>query len=851
MIDGKSGAPFARTPEFNNGNLLRRAIAGVIAAGALIAVSAVDARIVSVQMNAPTVAFGGFVFPGVGRYVKIVGVAYAEVDPADPRNSVIVDLNLAAPQPAGLVNNLPQPGKTASGKVGYTLNFYILKPENLANVSPSLVGYGKVMYEPPNRGGKTWTALARVSGGGNDPATITDTTILANSFLMPKGFTMVWSGWEPLTTNATLLSNLTQAISVPIAKNPDGSTITGPAYEYGSGSLNLNLTPASTTDKSTAKLTHRVHLNDPEVTVDPALWNYNAAGTALTLAAPGFIANDIYEFSYIAKDPEIAGLGFAAVRDFNSWIKYGTAGENNPLAGYVSRIYTEINSQPGRLLNDFRTFGFNEDESGRKVLDGIMNWISAGSGINMNYRFSQSGRTERNRQDHRYPENLFPFASVSTTDPYTGVTDSRYRKCQLTNTCPLGVEIYSANEYWVKSASLLHTTPDGSTDLPDSPYTRNYFMSSMQHGTGNGANRGNCQQFQNPLSSSVTQRALFLALDKWSTQGIPAPDSRVPRRDNGTMTLPASTGFPTSIPDPFGETPNGKVTYTGLKSTRFRWNMGADFYTTGIPTINPPVVSPGNYQFDPASTPFFSPDGHPVYPSFAPKTDSDGNDLAGVRLPDVTVPVATYTGWALRRGAQANDGCEGSGQWIPFAATAAARAATGDPRPSVQERYPSFADYDTKIQTAMSKMIQDRLLLCEDSVTELSRLRNLGVARGVPNPPASFPPYSFALANSSVGASPPALWPPNGKMVPVSLGVVAPDTCNVSCNITQITGTDGASAGDWQITGPMTANLRSDRSGKNKDGRVYTMQLACTDPATNLTSAKSVQVNVPHDQRKN
>jgi hypothetical protein len=279
--------------------------------------------------------------------------------------------------------------------------------------------------------------------------------------------------------------------------------------------------------------------------------------------------------------------------------------------------------------------------------------------------------------------------------------------------------------------------------------------------------------------------------------------------------------------------------------------MGADFYTTGIPTINPPVVSPGNYQFDPASTPFFSPDGHPVYPSFAPKTDSDGNDLAGVRLPDVTVPVATYTGWALRRGAQANDGCEGSGQWIPFAATAAARAATGDPRPSVQERYPSFADYDTKIQTAMSKMIQDRLLLCEDSVTELSRLRNLGVARGVPNPPASFPPYSFALANSSVGASPPALWPPNGKMVPVSLGVVAPDTCNVSCNITQITGTDGASAGDWQITGPMTANLRSDRSGKNKDGRVYTMQLACTDPATNLTSAKSVQVNVPHDQRKN
>ena len=485
--------------------------------------------------------------------------------------------------------------------------------------------------------------------------------------------------------------------------------------------MGLNLTPASTTDKSTAKLTHRVHLNDPEVTVDPALWNYNAAGTALTLTG-GFTANDIYEFSYIAKDPEIVGLGFAAVRDLNSWIKYGTAAEGNPMPNYVQRIYTEISSQPGRLLNDFRTLGFNEDESGRKVLDGIMNWISAGSGINMNYRFSQSNRTERNRQDHRYPENLFPFANVSTTDPHTGKTDSRYRKCQLTNTCPLGVEIYSANEYWVKSASLLHTTPDGSTDLPDSPFSRNYFMTSMQHGTGSGTSRGNCQQFQNPLSSNPVQRALFLALDKWATAGVPAPASRVPRLADGTMTLPANTGFPTNIPDPFGQTPNGKVTYTGLKSTRYRFNMGAGFYDTGIPTINPPVISAGAYQVDPPG-PAISVDGHPIYPSFAPKTDSDGNDIAGLKLVDVSVPLATYTGWALRAGAQANDGCEGSGQSIAFPRTAAERIATGDPRPSVEERYPTFDDYDAKVKAAMSTMIKDRTLLCEDSSAELLRLR--------------------------------------------------------------------------------------------------------------------------------
>ena len=135
----------------------------------------------------------------------------------------------------------------------------------------------------------------------------------------------------------------------------------------------------------------------------------------------------------------------------------------------------------------------------------------------MNYRFSQSGRTERNRQDHLFGENLFPFANVRTTDPFTGITASRYDACQITNTCAFGVEIYSANEYWVKTASLLHTQPNGSADLPDSPFTRNYFMSSMQHGTGNATNRGSCQQFGNPLNSAPVQRALFLALDPGPT----------------------------------------------------------------------------------------------------------------------------------------------------------------------------------------------------------------------------------------------------------------------------------------------------------------------------------------------
>jgi len=838
MIDGKSGAPFARTPEFNKRSMLRNAIVGSLAAGMLVVASASDARIVSVFMNPPTIAFGGFSFPGVGQYEKIVGVAYAEVDPADPRNAVITDINLASPQPAGMVNNIPQPGKTASGKVGYTLNFYILKPVNLANVSPTLVGRGKVMYEPPNRGGKTWTALGRVSGGGNDPATITDTTVLANSFLMPKGFTMVWSGWEPLTTNATLLSNLTQAVSLPIAQGPGGATITGPAYEYNTSASFGLAYPAASLDKSLATLTHRVHINDVPEVVPAANWQYNAAGTAVSpLGAGTSVANDIYEFRYTAKDPMIAGLGFAAVRDLNSWIKYGTAAEGNPLAGYVQRIYTEISSQPGRMLNDFRHLGFNEDDSGapgagRKVLDGIMNWISAGSGIGMNYRFSQSGRTERNRQDHLYMENLFPFANVATTDPFTGVTDNRYAKCQTSNTCPLGVEIYSANEYWVKTASLLHTTPDGSTDLPESPFSRNYFMTSMQHGTGNGANRGACQQFGNPLSSNPVQRALFLALDKWATQGIPAPASRVPKLSDGTLVLPQNTGFPLNIPDPFGQTPNGKVTYTGLKSPRYRYPVGESFYTSGIPA-NFPVYTPP-YEIN-VAVPTMTVNG-PLYPSFAPKTDSDGNDIAGVKLPDVVVPVATYTGWALRAGAQANDGCEGTGQWIPFAPNGAARAASGDPRPSVEERYPSFEDYDTKIKVAMTTMIKDRLLLCEDGASELARLRTLGTSRGVPS--GTGLPYSFALGVSTATATPASL-AANGNLQPITLSTSGPDTCSVSCGITAIAGTGGATSADWTFTpGTMNAMLRGTA------GRIYKVAMSCTDPATGQSGNKVITVSV-------
>jgi hypothetical protein len=638
------------------------------------------ARVTQITPDGPaTPAFGGMSFGTVGTYERVTGVAKGELDPTDPLNAVIVD-----------IQNAP---KNSRGMVEYSFNYYILKPTNLA------LGNQKMMYEPPNRGSKLFGGFAGIAGG-NDPASDTN----PNPFLMSQGYAMAWSGWDA-AAGPYAAGNLKAGIVLPVAKNADGSSITGPSYEYftgnGGSSLALNYVPANASDKSTAQLTHRVHLDDPPVVMDPSTWDYAANGKSVVLnGGAKFTSNDIYEFTYTAKDPTVNGVGFAAVRDFNSFLKYSAtddSGTPNPLAGHVQDIYTYTLSQPARLLNDFRHLGFNQDENGKKVFDGMLQWIGAGDGVNMNLRFSQPGRTERNRQDELYAEGVFPFANVTTTDPITGKTDSRLARCTASNTCPLAMEIYSANEYWVKAASLLHTTPDGLHDLGDSPYARNYFISSHQHGVGNGTSKGACQQLQNPLDSSTIQRALFVDLDQWATQGVTPPPSAVPRLDNGTLVNhdQASVGFP-NIPG---------VTFTGLKTTRYRYNYGPRF-DQGIMDIDPPLhFSP--YEDNPANG--------PIYPSWVPKTDSDGNDIAGIRLPGVSAPLATYTGWALRAGPQANDGCEGSGQMIPFAATKAQRLATGDPRPSVEERYPNHGAYVSAVSHAVNDLVQRRLLLDADA----------------------------------------------------------------------------------------------------------------------------------------
>ena len=304
-------------------NRLTSASLLALSAASIIIAAPAEARVTKIQITekqSPT--FGGYVFDKVGAYEKIVGKAYGELDPKDPKNAIIVDLQLAP--------------KNARGNVEYAFDFYILKPIDLSK------GAHKAMYEPPNRGGKTHAPLNRFTAG-DDPGSVTDPKVLANTFLPPRGYTMIWSGWDYSAGPNSADYNTT--ITLPVAKNPDGSTITGPAYEYiveRAKSYDLSY-PAATMDKSKAKLTHRVRMDDVPEVIPATGWTYDDDGTSISLLPAGteFKANDIYEFHYTAKDPTVNAVGFAAVRDFNAFLRYETkddAGTPNPLAGDITRI---------------------------------------------------------------------------------------------------------------------------------------------------------------------------------------------------------------------------------------------------------------------------------------------------------------------------------------------------------------------------------------------------------------------------------------------------------------------------------------------------------------------------------
>jgi hypothetical protein len=646
------------------------------------------------SVQSPT--FDGVSFGEAGRYEKLVGRALGELDPASPLNAVITDIALVP--------------RNARGKVEYATDFYILKPVDAARGNKVLLcdvtnRGNKITYLPLNFPFKAPPEFPPI----NNPSTAED---VGTGYLMRQGYTIVWTGWDATAP----AGNDRLTMTVPIASAGD-QPIIGPALEEIAIDNAQNVTPdtavftwpltypAATLDTSKATLTVRKYRGDQPTVIPTEDWQYLNASTIGLLPAgeKPFERGMIYQFVYPATDPKVTGIGFAAVRDIMSFLRHAGADEQgipNPLAGTLRWVIATGYSQSGRFHRPFLHLGFNQDEHGRQVFDGMMPYINGAGGGFFNYRFAQPNRTAFQRWSHVYPEQIFPFAYTSLTDPLTGKTDSVLARCAASGTCPKILEVNDSNSYWFKSAALAITTPDGSKDLPDPPTVRFYLLSSIAHGVASG--RGICQQRQNPISPGPALRALLAALTEWVVLGKEPPPSRVPRVSDGTLVRPlprSAVGFP-EIPG---------VTYTGIVSTRELYDYGPEF-DRGIISILPPAAT-----------------GR-AYPTLVPKVNTDGIDLAGIQLPDIAVPLGTYTGWNLMASAP-KDECTAMGSFIPFATTKAQRLAAGDPRPSLEERYTTHSRYVQAVEAAAAGLVAERLLLPEDAsaYVEAARNRALGL----------------------------------------------------------------------------------------------------------------------------
>jgi hypothetical protein len=641
-------------------------------------------------------AFGGASFGEAGRYEKLVGRAFGELDPESPLNAVISDIALAP--------------RNARGKVEYTTDFYLLKPLDAARGNKVLLcdvtnRGNKLTYLPLNFPFKAPPEFPPI----NDPSTAEDA---GTGYLMRQGYTLVWTGWDATAP----AGNDRLTMTVPIASAGD-QPITGPALEEIVIDSAQNVTPdtavftwpltypAATLDPSKATLTVRKYRGDQPTVIPAKDWQYLNASTIglLPTGKKPFERGMIYQFVYPATDPKVTAMGFAAVRDIMSFLRHADADEQgtpNPLASTLRWAIATGYSQSGRFHRPFLHLGFNQDEHGRQVFDGMMPYINGAGGGFFNYRFAQPNRTAFQRWSHVYPEQIFPFAYTSLTDPLTGKTDSVLARCLASGTCPKILEVNDSNSYWFKSAALAITTPDGSRDLPDPPTVRFYLLSSIAHGVASG--RGICQQMQNPISPGPALRSLLAALTEWVVLGKEPPPSRVPRLSEDTLVRPlpqSAVGFP-EIPG---------VTYTGVVSTRELYNYGPEF-DHGIISILPPAAT-----------------GR-AYPTLVPKVTADGIDMAGIQLPDIAVPLGTYTGWNLLVSAP-KDECTAMGSFIPFATTKAQRLAVGDPRPSLEERYATHSRYVQAVEAAAARLVTERLLLPEDAsaYVEAARNRELGL----------------------------------------------------------------------------------------------------------------------------
>ena len=646
----------------------------------LCVVARADAKVLRVEITSRTDVLNGQLFGSTGAYERVVGRVYFSVSVANVRNRRIVDLDKAV--------NLKD------GQVKFSSDFVAVCPKDPHK------GNGSLLLEIPNRG--RTRIIGIVDGGNWDVA-----KDAGDAWLLRNGYSIVSLGWQWDVSGLDKLG-----LYAPIAKE-NGKTITGllrgdlmpwkemdeiPLGHFISGEIGGSEYPVMAPDDPRNVLTVRESRNAPRTIIPRSQWQFAHTLEGKLIASnrhihlnEGFKPGKIYEYVYVVADPVVAGLSFAAVRDFASYVKHAS----DSIAP-AARVYGEGISQNGRFLRDFLCQGFNADEEGRIALDGVLAHVAGAGRGSFNYRFAQPSRDAQPTSSVFFPTDIFPFTDQVEIDPVTGVKGQL-----LDGSASVLPKIFFSNtsyEYWGRAAALIHITPDGTQDATISPDVRIYHFTGLQHFSGPfppAKGKGDLfgQQPQSPLPIRYFWRTMIANMDAWVRNNTDPPASSYPKIADGTLVPLAKYAFP-AIPD---------VHQPREANEAWRLDFGPN-WRDGILSLQPPQV------------------GQP-FPVLVPQVDSDGNERDGVRLPEIIVPLATYAGWNLRDPSIGAPGQRVSfeASYIPFPKNAAARQKQRDPRKSIAERYANREDYLDQYRRALDELVKHRWILREDRDALLKR----------------------------------------------------------------------------------------------------------------------------------